>query len=901
MATYYVSNAALNGYTLGIDTNNGTSKVTPFLTIAKAVSVMSTGDICTVNPTSTTTATANNPYVESSGSGYLNIPSGIKLTIQTDPNYPSTYAVIQSTVSSRIINLTGDTNTTMGYFIGLVFDFRNVASQLGITPHTTYNWTVQQCTVVNGATSAFFWYAIGTPGSANANVTLDRIVQHSTYTGSIMDNKQLGTVNVLGGSYLYAGSSISWFYHGVTGGTVGNINFGLASDGTAPSFAGNGVFCTCAGTFGAVIVDSIVANNIQRGLYFSQADATCQTTTPPIIRNCIYTLGTNSTYGIYATPNELVACPEIYDNIITQTSTSSTVDPLAVVNGFGAAFVYNNTVTNNGMDHTVIVGLDGWQSEQTNATPTTQRNLGDVSGNTYVDQFLTTTAQASSHSSYLAAFVANMYKNGSPTGNITCAAYTDNAGVPGTLIETSTTVFPATSLTGSQQGIQFVFSNHTYVAPGTKVHFVLYYTGTINGTDYIKLEENTTVTAGSILYSANGSSWTADTSHALTFTYFTGPYSIVDSKIYGNTLISSNNDDELHMCCMMSTTRGQIYKNLILGGSIGTIFKLCGGTSPSNQALSYDNLFYTNYQSSGGGLYAKASEYVSYYNNVVVQNGISSGGPVKIESDSNAGVANNLLCDHVTFENNIIVNNITTSNTPFYDIVLNGLGQGPTNMTYNGNVLWSTTSQPISSSYATFSLWQAAGNDVNSVYANPLLANETSPSSAASFLPASNSPAKAIGIYQNGLVPSDYIGNPFYLTPDAGAYSISYTANLSKYGYSYKYNVFTSNFDLVSSGNISTLLLSILPQVITVYGNITLPSIADQTITVLANATGGNITVTIPTSIIGTYNVKKIDSSANTVTIVPSSGTIDGGASTIISQQYASISCIGNGTNLDIL
>jgi len=71
---------------------------------------------------------------------------------------------------------------------------------------------------------------------------------------------------------------------------------------------------------------------------------------------------------------------------------------------------------------------------------------------------------------------------------------------------------------------------------------------------------------------------------------------------------------------------------------------------------------------------------------------------------------------------------------------------------------------------------------------------------------------------------------------------------------------------------------------------------------VLVNATSAPVTITLPASVIGKYfDVKKMDSSANTVTIAPTSGTIDGAANKTISIQYASITIIGDGTNFFIL
>lgn len=70
---------------------------------------------------------------------------------------------------------------------------------------------------------------------------------------------------------------------------------------------------------------------------------------------------------------------------------------------------------------------------------------------------------------------------------------------------------------------------------------------------------------------------------------------------------------------------------------------------------------------------------------------------------------------------------------------------------------------------------------------------------------------------------------------------------------------------------------------------------------ILVDASGGAVTVTLGAA--ATYNgitVKKNDSSANLVTITPTAGTIDGGASAILSNQYESISLASNGTNWSI-
>jgi Repeat of unknown function (DUF5907) len=69
---------------------------------------------------------------------------------------------------------------------------------------------------------------------------------------------------------------------------------------------------------------------------------------------------------------------------------------------------------------------------------------------------------------------------------------------------------------------------------------------------------------------------------------------------------------------------------------------------------------------------------------------------------------------------------------------------------------------------------------------------------------------------------------------------------------------------------------------------------------ILVNASSGNITLTLPTAVANTeaYDVKKIDSSTNTVTVnTTSSQTIDGGATAVLQVQYASITLVSDGSN----
>jgi len=67
---------------------------------------------------------------------------------------------------------------------------------------------------------------------------------------------------------------------------------------------------------------------------------------------------------------------------------------------------------------------------------------------------------------------------------------------------------------------------------------------------------------------------------------------------------------------------------------------------------------------------------------------------------------------------------------------------------------------------------------------------------------------------------------------------------------------------------------------------------------VLADASSGNITITLPEPPKATeIHVKKIDSSTNVVTVVPNGGSIDGEASKKISTPYESYLFISDGSN----
>jgi hypothetical protein len=71
---------------------------------------------------------------------------------------------------------------------------------------------------------------------------------------------------------------------------------------------------------------------------------------------------------------------------------------------------------------------------------------------------------------------------------------------------------------------------------------------------------------------------------------------------------------------------------------------------------------------------------------------------------------------------------------------------------------------------------------------------------------------------------------------------------------------------------------------------------------VLANAAINAINMTLPAPLTGqVITIKRTNSNANTVTVTPPSGTIDGAASKVLTVQYQSITVVCDGTNYFII
>lgn len=69
----------------------------------------------------------------------------------------------------------------------------------------------------------------------------------------------------------------------------------------------------------------------------------------------------------------------------------------------------------------------------------------------------------------------------------------------------------------------------------------------------------------------------------------------------------------------------------------------------------------------------------------------------------------------------------------------------------------------------------------------------------------------------------------------------------------------------------------------------------------LVDCTGGNVTITLPNTARNYYKVKRLDASANTLTVVASAGTIDGDPNATFIGQWSSAIFMGTGTHIRIL
>ena len=164
--TWYVSNnTGANGFSAGSDSNAGTSKGAPFLTIDKACKSVVAGDTVNVN-------SGGVSYSENSGSGYLNVPTAC--TIQTDATALTNngHAKMTDTSAAQTVNFAVASITWIAIDID---NASNAGYGINLASAAT-SATIQQTTFFNISGGA---PCVRQPNSVLTNVTLDRCIGSS--------------------------------------------------------------------------------------------------------------------------------------------------------------------------------------------------------------------------------------------------------------------------------------------------------------------------------------------------------------------------------------------------------------------------------------------------------------------------------------------------------------------------------------------------------------------------------------------------------------------------------------------------------------------------------------------------------------------------------------------------
>ncbi len=401
-------------------------------------------------------------------------------------------------------------------------------------------------------------------------------------------------------------------------------------------------------------------------------------------------------------------------------------------------------------------GADGLYADATNSGVSTgSQNLGDLVTNTFVDQFWTTLIGTSTSSApYLYSIDFYLKKNGAPSGNITVSIYADSAGNPsGAALATSNIVL-ASALTTSIQQFHFQFATPLALTASTKYHAVITYSGTIDGLNYIVLDENSTTTIGSILTATLISGpWTADASHALRTLVSTGYYGTTSvwrncSALYDDATVTADHEGinsgpvascTIAGCIATNTGYGFLAKNTLASDFYGNLVVCQIG------ALT--------------GIAAKAAVAPKFRNNTVIIGGTATGAGVFITTDG-LSVANPVITSAPTVQNNIIK---TVSGAAPYSLATSTTGS--ITIDYNDLNMAGTVVDKITGD--NFATWQGLGYDLHSIQSNPQLPNSTNPTTAAEIQISATSPCAGAGTTIAGV--TDIYGNAFRVPQAIGA------------------------------------------------------------------------------------------------------------------------------------
>ena len=783
---WLISNAAANGYGLGNDSTGNGTLATPYLTGVKALSVAASGDTITYNSTGI-------PYREDNATNGLNI--GLTaVTIQTDPTQVLSLGKVtlrgNGTTSTKVVNVGGSAGAIV--LSNLIIDCETLAIN-GIAPHnqTGAGLTLTGVVIKNVPSGHNAIAAFSSTGNVLNLIDSSCGSDVVNYLASA-DFGGSGGITILGGSYSPSQSMTAGTF---PGSNALNLTITKDSNGNRPSFSG------CAsGAFqlkgvGATAIACSFTDFSGNWADFTASPATPMTNlTSLIVHDCtmggtvtqwsiflqnvtssniqIYNNVCTNSIGLVTILAELSSNILVHDNQVTLGSSSAQL-AINIAAGTGCK-AYNNTISITGNNISllgIVIGSNGLLTDSSNVTTTTTHKLFDQTSNTYLSQqFHTSALTSSGRASWCAGFLFQLSSSGSPTGSITFTLHADNAGAPASAtLETAVATIPCSSLTASNQAFYVEFKSSQLTAATAYWITATVTSGSVSASNYVIFQSNTTVTNGSLSTSADGSTWSNDSTHALLYNAYSYFGSMTDCVVGPKNVVTSTavGTDLVHGILIGAVGGGTALRNKILDCSLGVVTKDCYGVTV------YSN-FIKSSLSSQGLLFAKGSHNTTFANNTVIQNAGGTASCVEIVQDNLLGVNSNP--SGTVVENNILIYGAVGSGSNYiYQLNSNPAGTYPT-ATINNNCLFGKDAFVIieKNRYATFAAWQTAGFDTVGKVADPGLANEVNPITDADFMLTSNTgPAVGMGTNLVTTAPLDYFNNYFHVKATVGAHSIA--------------------------------------------------------------------------------------------------------------------------------
>lgn len=729
----YASNATSNGFNTGSDSIGTGTKTAPYLTIDKALTVAGATAAVEVNP--------GTPYQESSGgTGWLLLPTTKAVVIGSDRALGQWTLQCTGAVA-RVILL--NTSTFKVVFYNAILDGTgtssgNILSQSNTTGGLYFNY----CNFRNSSGSA-----IAKPTLTGNILSCINCNFESTVHFAISGSGGNYTALIMQGNIFAQDNQV---YQGAAGGVVTNLTV------TGNSFVQNGTGTGKGFTLSGDTVGTLVfSGNFATGTF---ASPLLSINNSSIITSLVANNNTgNPSAGMILNNSENIGTGEIsYNKLDVIVGGSDQIVARCVPGIFNVIRNYVRVFA-TAQQHGIAIGNDGYITDSTNATATTTQNLGSASGNVYVDQKFTTGVAAQAvKASNLATALVTLKKTGSPTGGIVLKIYADNAGVPGTLLDTSDTTLLASSLTTSAATYGFNLPAHYFSTPSTAYHYVLQYTGSVDGTNYVVISTNATVTNGSLSTASDGTTWTNDASHACVYTIFTGSFAGTIFNFRRNKFyVQAGANTTTHGSLIGAVNLTEYSGNEVYNTAIGHLFKNTYG------GVAFDNIA-TSTIGSQGAMYFKGSHGVKAYHNTLIAASAAGGACLISSTDSANG--NNAPQATGEFKNNILV---CTGTGTAYAVDAGSALIITNNCVYSVGNINTVTGQ------LTWVGWQGAGFDASSVNSNPNLPYLAGSVAANDYVPPHGSAAGGIGANLSATVPADFNGAAFSTAPPAGAFNLA--------------------------------------------------------------------------------------------------------------------------------